>query len=251
MRAIWTGAIGFGLVNIPVKIFSATTESRLDFDMLDRKDHARIRYLRVNEQTGKEVEWNNIVKGYMLNDQYVVLDDSDFEEASPEKTKMIDIQSFVKEKEIDSLYFETPYYLEPQKGGQKAYQLLLEALHQTQMVGLSTFVLRNTENLAMIRPKDGILVLNKLRFAHEVRETDELNLPGAIKISKPEMDMAVELIKRHSSAFDISKFKDEYNDELLKIIKARAAGKKSKVHKMKVSSTKSSDLIEKLKASLA
>lgn len=251
MRAIWTGAIGFGLVNIPVKIFSATEQSRLDFDMLDRKDHARIRYLRVNEGTGKEVDWDNIVKGYMLDDRYVVLDDSDFEEASPEKTKMISIQSFVKEKEIDSLFFETPYYLEPQKGGQKAYKLLMQALEKTQMVGLSTFVLRNSENLAMIRAKEDVLVLNKLRFQHEIRETEELNLPGNVKISKAEMDMAIELIKRHSSPFDSAQFKDEYTEELLKIIKARASGKKSKVRKMKVSSTRSTDLMEKLKASLA
>lgn len=251
MRAIWTGAIGFGLVNIPVKIFSATGSSRLDFDMLDQKDHARIRYLRVNEHTGKEVAWENIVKGFLLDDQYIVLDDTDFEEAAPEKTKMIDIQSFVKEREIDSLYFDTPYYLEPQKGGQKAYRLLVQALEKTQMVGLSTFVLRNSENLAMIRAKDDALVLNKLRFEAEIRDMNDLTLPGKVKITKPEMDMAVELIKRHSGPFDISQFKDEYSNELMKIIKAKASGKKTKVRKMKVSATRSSDLMEKLKASLA
>ena len=251
MRAIWTGAIGFGLVNIPVKIFSATNSSRLDFDMLDQKDHARIRYMRVNEDTGKEVAWENIVKGFLLDDRYIVLDDSDFEEAAPEKTKMINIQSFVKEREIDSLYFDTPYYLEPQKGGQKAYRLLVQALEKTQMVGLSTFVLRNSENLAMIRAKNDSLILNKLRFEAEIRDTTELKFPGNVKITKPEMDMAVELIKRHSGPFDISQFKDEYTNELMKIIKAKASGKRTKVRKMKVSSTRSSDLMEKLKASLA
>src|SRR5690606_14189756 len=142
MRAIWTGAIGFGLVNIPVRIYSATTDSRPDFDMLDRKDHSRIRYKRVNEKTGKEIDWDQIVKGYILDDQYIILDDADFEEASPEKTKTINLQSFVKGADIDSIYFENPYYLQAQKGGEKAYMLLLNALEKTKMAGLSTFVMR-------------------------------------------------------------------------------------------------------------
>ena len=119
MRAIWTGAIGFGLVNIPVKIFSAISENRPDFDMLDSKDHSKIRYQRVNEKTGKEVEWKNIVKGYQIKDNYVILEDSDFEEASPEKNKMINLQSFVKVDDIENIYYDTPYYLQPQKGGEK------------------------------------------------------------------------------------------------------------------------------------
>src|SRR3546814_20534813 len=116
MRAIWSGSIGFGLVNIPVKLFSASQSSKLDLDMLDRRDHSRIRYQRVNENTGKEVAWDDIVKGYMLNDDYIILEESDFEEASPEKTKTIDIRDFVKESEIDSMYLEAPYYVEPDKG---------------------------------------------------------------------------------------------------------------------------------------
>lgn len=133
MRAIWTGAIGFGLVNIPVKIYSATQSSSLDLDMLDRKDKSNIKYKRVNEKTGKEVAWENIVKGYMLKDKYVVLEDADFEDASPEKNKMINLRSFVKLEEIDSIYFDTPYYLEPQKGGEKAYQLLLKGLEKAKL----------------------------------------------------------------------------------------------------------------------
>jgi DNA end-binding protein Ku len=131
MRAIWTGAIGFGLVNIPVKIYSATQDSRPDFDLLDRKSLERVRYKRVNERTGKEVAWDNIVKGHYLKDRYIVLEDADFEEASPEKTKLINLQSFVRESDIDSVYFESPYYLSPQKGGEKAYSLLLKALDKT------------------------------------------------------------------------------------------------------------------------
>jgi DNA end-binding protein Ku len=251
MRAIWTGAIGFGLVNIPVKLFSATTDSRPDFDMLDRKDRSRIRYKRINEHTGKEVEWDNIVKGFLLKDDYIVMDDADFEEASPEKTKTINLQSFVKEVDIESIYFEMPYYLQPQKGGERAYLLLLKALEKTKMAGLSTFVMRNTENLAIIRPYQGVLMLNKLRFHEEVRGVDELNIPSGVKIAKQEMDMAVQLIKRHTGGFNIADYKDEYSKELMKIIRAKAKGKRPTVRKLKVKPTKSTDLLEQLRASLA
>ncbi len=251
MRAIWTGAIGFGLVNIPVKIFSATTDSRPDLDMLDRKDHSRIRYKRVNERTGKEVDWDQIVRGYMLDDNYIVLDEADFEEASPEKTKMINLQSFVKEADIDSIYFESPYYLQAQKGGEKAYVLLLNALEKTKMAGLSTFVMRNTENLAVIRPHQGLLLLNKLRFEEEIRPVEEIKPSQRIKIAKPEMDMAVQLIKRHASDFDIAAYRDEYSKELMKIIRAKAKGKRPTVRKIKPRKAPSQDLLEQLKASLA
>ncbi len=250
MRAIWTGAIGFGLVNIPIRIFSATTDSRPDFDMLDRKDHARIRYKRVNEKTGKEVDWDRIIKGYLLKDNYVVLDDADFEEASPEKTKMINLQSFVNQVDIDSIYFESPYYLQAQKGGEKAYALLLKALEKTKMAGLSTFVMRNTESLAVIRPHKGILLLNTLRFEEEIRPIEDLEPGKSIKIAKQEMDMAVQLIKRHSSDFDISAYRDEYSKELMKIIRAKAKGKRPTVRKIKPRKAPSEDLLEQLKASL-
>jgi len=250
MRAIWSGAISFGLVNIPIKLFSATEQSRLDFDMLDRKDHARIHFKRVNENTGKEVTWDNIVKGYLLNDEYVILDEADFEEASPEKNKMINIQSFVKEKEIDSIYFESPYYIEPQKGGQKAYHLLVKALEKSDMAGLATFVMRTAENLCMVRAKDNLLLLNKLRFEEEIRSPEDLNIPENLKLTKAELDMALQLIKLNSTPFDIKNFKDEYKQELLKIIEQRAKGKRPKVRKLKVKSTKSDDLLAQLKASL-
>lgn len=251
MRAIWTGTIGFGLVNIPIKIFSAIQNSQLDLDMLDRKDQSNIKFKRINEKTGKEVEWDNIVKGYLLKDKYVVLEDADFEEALPEKTKSIDLQTFVKEDDIDSIYFDTPYYLEVQKGGEKAYSLLRKALEKTKMVGLGTFVMRTTENLAIIRPYEGMLLLNKLRFEEEIRDFSDLNIPNA-KISKGEMDMAVSLIKQHSSDFDISGYKNEYATELLKIIKQKAKGKRASIRKLNVDkeNTKASELLAKLKASL-
>ena len=251
MRAIWTGAIGFGLVNIPIKIYSATQSSSLDFDMLDRKDHANIKYKRVNENTGKEVEWDNIVKGFMLKDKYIVLEDADFEEAMPEKTKMISLQSFVKLEEIDSIYFDTPYYLEPQKSGEKAYQLLLKALQKSKTAGLGTFVMRNVENLAIIKASDQVLVLNKLRFDEEIRNPDELKIPSSAKISKAEMDMALQLIKMNSNEFNISRFKNEYSKELLKIINQKSKGKRATIRKINVENTKATDLLEKLKASLA
>ncbi len=175
MRPIWTGAISFGLVNIPVKIFSATESSNLDLDLLDKKDHARIKYQRVNENTGKEVPWSNIVKGYKLKNEYVVLEDKDFEAASAKKTKTIEISDFVKEDEISSLYYETPYYLEPGKSGTRPYKLLLEALKKTKKVGVSTFVMRNKEALAILRPEKNVIVLNKIRFEQEIRDPDPVD----------------------------------------------------------------------------
>ncbi|MGJ1194774.1 Ku protein [Sphingobacterium spiritivorum] len=251
MRAIWTGAIGFGLVNIPVKIYSATQSSSLDLDMLDRKDKSNIKYKRVNEKTGKEVAWENIVKGYMLKDKYVVLEDADFEDASPEKNKMINLRSFVKLEEIDSIYFDTPYYLEPQKGGEKAYQLLLKGLEKSKTAGLGSFVMRNIENLVIIKPYQNMLLLNKLRFEEEIRSAEELKIPGASKIKKDEMDMALQLIKQHSHSFDISGYKNEYTRDLLKIIKQKDKGKRATIRKMTVENTKAADLLAQLKASLA
>ncbi|HYH55521.1 MAG TPA: Ku protein [Anseongella sp.] len=250
MRAIWSGSIGFGLVNIPVKLFSASQSSTLNLDMLDRRDHSRIKYQRINENSGKVVDWDDIVKGYLLDDEYVILEEADFEEASPEKTKIINIRDFVKESEIDSMYFEAPYYVQPDKGGQKPYSLLLRALEKSGKAGLATFVMRSTENLAVLRPKDDVLVLNKLRFAEEIRPADELDLPEKVRVSKEELDMAMELIDRYTSKFDIRKFKDEYSHDLMKIIKAKAAGKRPTLRKLKVPKTKSDDLLKQLKASL-
>lgn len=200
MRAIWSGAIGFGLVSIPVKLFSATQQSELDLDMLDKKDHANIKYQRVNANTGKEVDWDNIVKGYKVEDEYVVLDDKDFEKASPEKTKIIEIAEFVNEKDIDSIYYETPYYLQPEKSGGKPYALLRDALKKTGKAGLGTYVLRNRESLVLIKAAGDLLILNKIRFQDEIRDTEELTIPD-IKIKPAEMAMAVQLIEQLTTVF--------------------------------------------------
>jgi DNA end-binding protein Ku len=250
MRSIWTGAIGFGLVNIPVKLYSATETSTLDLDMLDKKDHSHIRMVRVNEDNGKEVSWENIVKAYKYKDEYVVLTDEDFEAASVEKSKVITISGFAREDEIDSIYFETPYYVEPEEAGSKAYALLREALLRTEKVGIATFVMRSRENLAILRATDDVIILNKIRFAEEIKDASALDLPSRAGIKKDELEVAVSLINQLSEQFDISAFKDTYTDSLLKIIAAKAKGAKPKAPQLKVVHTKSSDLMEQLKASL-
>jgi DNA end-binding protein Ku len=249
MRSLWTGAIGFGLVNIPVKLYSATQQSDLDLDMLDKKDHSNIRFKRVNEKTGKEVAWANIVRAYNYDGNYVVLSDEDFKQASPEKTKMIEIAEFVEEKQIDSVYYETPYYLEPQKGGEKAYVLLRDALKKTGKTGLSTFVLRTKESLGLIKPSGKLLILQKIRYAQEIREVEDLKVPETAP-KAPELKMAISLIDQLTGKFDISKYKDTYSEELMKLIEAKAKGKKIPVPEMKVVHSTSKDLMEQLKASL-
>ncbi|GAB3412949.1 non-homologous end joining protein Ku [Niabella aquatica] len=250
MKAIWTGAIGFGLVNIPVKLYSATEESNPDLDMLDKKDHSRIRFKRVNEKTGREVEWGNIVKGYEYEGKYVILDDKDFEKASPEKSKILSIDSFVKEEEIDSIYFETPYYLEPQKNGEAAYTLLVEALKKTQMAGVGTFVMRNKEALGILRPYNDIMLFQRIRYEEEIRKTSELSAPKRT-VKPAELKMAVTLIDQLSEKFDISAYKNTYSAKLMKIIEAKAKGKKVAAPKLSVAHIKSKDLMEQLKASLS
>ncbi|MDR6762162.1 DNA end-binding protein Ku [Flavobacterium sp. 2755] len=251
MRSIWTGSVSFGLINIPIKMFSAVQESSLDMDMLDKKDHANIKFKRVNEDTGKEVDFANIVKGYKIEDKYVILEDSDFEAADAIKTKTIDIESFVLEKEIQSIYYEQPYYLEPDKGAMNAYGLLRDALEASGKVGVTRFVLRNKESLAILKPYKNVIVLNRIRFEQEIRATDELKLPPVSKKATKEMDMAEKLIDQLTEKFDITGFKDEYTAKLLDIIKKKAKGKVAKTPKLKVVHSKQSDdLMSMLKASL-
>ncbi len=250
MRPLWTGAIGFGLVNIPVKLFSAVQASELDLDMLDKKDHSNIRYMRVNAKTGKEIEWKNIVKGYKLDDKYVVLDDKDFKTANAVKTKIIAISDFVDEKEIDTIYFEMPYYLAPDKSGERAYALLREALEKTGKVGVATFVMRNKESLALLRTSNNVIMLNRLRFSEEIRDTSELELPSKTSIKPAELKMAISLISQLSDKFDITQYKDTYTEQLMKIIKAKAKGVKTTVPQMKIVHSSATDLMSQLKESL-
>jgi DNA end-binding protein Ku len=251
MRPIWTGSIGFGLVNIPIKLFSAVTDSSLDLDMLDKKDQSNIKFKRVNESTGREVPYENIVKGYMYHDHYVILEPEDFLAADAKKTKTIEIMNFVESDEVDSIYYEQPYYIEPAKNGERAYALLRDALKASNKIGVSTFVMRNKESLAIIKPYGKALVLNRMRFEEEIRSLDDLNLPPIEKRKPKEQEMAKQLIEQLTEKFDISAYKDTYTEKLMKIIKAKATGKKPKAPaKLKVVHTKSDDLMGMLKASL-
>src|SRR5476649_2936729 len=157
MRSIWKGSLGFGLVSIPVKLYSAVQTSSLDFDMLDSRDHSRIRYQRVNENTHKEVPYDKIVKGYKLDDDYVILEEQDFEDASPEKSKTIEIESFVDIGDVNPMYYETSYYAEPDTKNNKAYSILIQAMNKSKKAGLARFVLRNNEALCIVHPVDNVL----------------------------------------------------------------------------------------------
>ena len=249
MRSIWNGAIGFGLVNIPVKLYAASQSSTLDLDMLDKRDLSNIKYKRINERTGKEVEWQDIVKGYKLEDEYIVLNDEDFEAASPEKSKMFSIQQFVNEDEIESVYFENPYFLEPLKNSEYAYALLLAALKKTQKVGIGTFILHTREILGVVKPYREVLIINKIRFPEEMRSYDELKIPSQ-KNKEGELKMAIELIKQNAGKFGDIEFTDTYNQDLKKIIEQKAKGKPIKTAKKVDLADKTVDLMAKLKASL-
>jgi DNA end-binding protein Ku len=252
MRAIWTGSISFGLVNIPVSIFPAVHDSSLDLDMLDARDHANIRFKRVNENTGKEVPYNNIVKAYSYHDKYVVLEPEDFKSADAKKTQTIEIENFVKESEIDSIYYEQPYYLEPQKAGAKAYAILRDALSEAGKVGVATFVLRNKETLAILKPYKTAILLNRIRFEEEIRDLGALKVPPVTKTKAKEQQIAKQLIDHLTVKFNISKYKDTYTAKLLKTIQQKAkTGKSPKRPKMKVVHKQTeSDLMNMLKASL-
>mgnify|MGYP006191803735 FL=1 len=222
MRSIWNGSISFGLINIPIKLYSGSEERNLDLDMLDKKDHSRIRYKRVNESTGEEVDYKDIVKGYKQDDDsYIILEKEDFDNANIKKSRTIDIEEFIEEKDVADVLFKKPYFLEPQKEGGKSYNLLRDALKKTKKLGVATFVLRQKENLCLIGVYKDVIVLHVIRFADEIRNPGELNLPTT-KVSKKEVDMALSLIENYTEKFDFEKYKDVYNDQLLKIIQAKA-----------------------------
>jgi DNA end-binding protein Ku len=254
MRAIWKGAIGFGLVNIPVGLYSAVQESELDLDMLDKKDLSHIRFKRVNESTGREVEWKNIVKAFKYKGKYVVLSDKDFQRASPKKTSVVEITDFVDEEEVESIYFEHPYYLVPNQSGARAYGLLREALTKSKKAGVGSFVLRNKEHLCILKPLKNVIVLNTMRYPEEIRNIRDLSLPKAVKPKPAELKMAMALIDQLAGDLDLSKFKDTYSDELMKLIRAKAKSKgkeeEEKYPKLKVSHRKTEDLMAQLKASI-
>jgi DNA end-binding protein Ku len=251
MKSIWKGAISFGLVNIPVRLYSATERETVAFHMLSKRDNSRIRFLRVSEASGKEVPYEEIVKGYELEDGgYIVLTDEELAEAAPEKSGTIEIQEFVDESEISSLYFDKPYYLEPDKTAAKAYALLRDALAKSGKVGISQFVLRNREHLCALKAMDEVLVLNALRFSSEIRAASELALPKKEKVSQSELSLALKLVEGLSDKFDPKKYKDTYTEEVRKLIDAKAKGQKIKAPAKAAPSTKVIDLTAALKESL-
>jgi DNA end-binding protein Ku len=190
------------------------------------------------------------VKGYKLNDNYVIMDDADFEAAAPEKSKVIEIESFVDIADVNPMYYETSYYTEPETKNNKAYALLLQVLTKSKKAGLARFVLRNTESLCIVHPVENVLVVTRIRFAQEIRGTDDLNIAADVAVNKKEMDVGMALIKQYEEHFDVSKFKDEYNEELLKIIKAKSRGKQATVKKLKPKKATGDDLYEQLMQSL-
>ncbi|WP_373055559.1 Ku protein [Zunongwangia sp. H14] len=249
MRSIWNGSISFGLVSIPVKLYSGSEERKLDLDMLDRHDHSRIRYKRVNESTGKEVQWKDIVKGFKKDEGYVVLEKEDFESANLKKSRTIDIEEFIDEEEVADVLFKKPYFLEPQKEGGKSYNLLRDALKKTEKLGVATFVMRQKEHLSLVGVYKDALVLHVIRFADEIRDPSDLKLPDT-KVKKKEVDMAISLIEQYTSEFSFEKFKDVYNDQLIKIIESKSAGKTVQPEDFESKPTPAKDLMSQLKASL-
>jgi len=251
MRAIWSGSISFGLVNIPVKLYSGSESNTLDLDMLRKSDLCPIKYLRVCKTDNKEVPYDEIVKGYEYSDgEYIVLTDKDFENASMEKTHLIDILDFVAEKEIDTRYFEKPYYLEPDKTGPKAYALLREALKKSGKVGIASYVLRNRGSLGVVKPLDDLLVLNEIRFKDEIRSPSVLKLPSGENLREQELELALTLIDQLTGKFDPAKYKDSYLDDLKKAIEEKTQGREPKPKGKEPKPGKVIDMMELLKESL-
>jgi DNA end-binding protein Ku len=255
-RAIWTGSISFGLLNVPVRLYSAVSRKSVSFKELRASDSSRIRHRRVAEADGEEVPYEDIVKGYeVAPENYVVLTRDELEELDPQKTKAIEIQDFVDLDEIDPIYFDHPYYLGPDKGAEKAYALLVKAMSDSNKVAIARFVLRNRENLAAIRPMGNVLTMATMRFADEVVSPDELDdvIPeNGRKLDKREVEMAKQLIESLSGEFDPEKYRDEYREELLGLIERKARGEELvQAVSEEPKPTKAPDLMAALEESLA
>src|SRR5215210_8879420 len=221
-RAIWSGAISFGLVNIPVKLYSAVSRKTVRFHQIDRDTNQRIQQKRVNPETGEEVPWENLVKGYEVGpDRYVVITPEELESVEPQKTRTIDIEDFVDLDQIDPIYYDHPYYLAADKGATKAYKLLLDAMKEAGKVAIARVVIRSKEHLVAIRPRDDVLTMETMLFADEVVPPDSLDeVPedGSRKTSKKELQMAQQLIESLSGEFEPEKYRDEYRDRVLEMI---------------------------------
>lgn len=253
MRPIWNGSISFGLINIPVRLYSgAEAREGIDLDMLHKADHAPIRYARICRKDGEEVPWDDIVKGYEYREgDYIVLTQKELESIDARRTQTIDIQQFVDENDIDIRYFEKPYFLEAVKGGEKAYALLRSALEKSGKAALAKFVLHQREHIAVIRPVGRALILEQLRYATDLREPGELHIPTDKDVTAKELEMALKLIKQETRPFIPEDLHDTYTEELEEIIKEKTKGKKpAKTKTAPPSATTAKDLMAALKASL-
>ncbi len=254
MRAIWKGSISFGLVNIPIALYPATRKEELKFRLLRAKDLSPVNYKRVAEKDGKEVPWGDIVKGYEYEKgKFVVLNEKDFQRVDLEATQTVDIQDFVDLDEIDPMYFYKPYYLEPQKGGDKAYVLLREALAEGRKVGIAKVIIKTRQYLAGVKALKHALVLELMHFADELLDAEKLNVPKKLEVGKRENEMAEALVKSMSSKWDPEKYKDDYRDALMEVIeeKVESGGKEiEEKPKEKKPSTKVIDLVAVLQESL-
>jgi DNA end-binding protein Ku len=226
-RAIWKGAISFGLVSIPVELHTAVRDHRPHFRMLHARDKSPVRFERVCVTDGQPVAWADLVKGYeYAKGQFVVLAKEDFQAAAVEKTRRIDIIDFVSADDIDDRFFETPYYLVPAKEGVRAYALLREAIRESGRVGIAKFIMREAQHLAAVEVIDHAIVLSIMRFADELVDAGTLGLPGDLEVRKSELDMAKALVNSLAADWDPSKYTDQYRENLLRIIKAKMKGKK-------------------------
>jgi DNA end-binding protein Ku len=253
-RSIWTGAISFGLVNVPVKLYSAVSKKSVRFHQLHESDGVRIQQKRFCPADGEEVPYDEIVKGYEISpDRYVVISPAELEALEPRKTKTIDIEDFVSLEEIDPLYYDHPYYLLPGQGAQKPYKLLVEAMRQTSKVAIARVVIRTKEQLVAIRPVGDVLAMASMNFADEVVDPDSFDeAPGDdIETRKREVEMAEQLIESLTSPFDPSKYHDTYRERVLEMIEAKAEGQEIAVQPAEEEAAPVPDLMAALEASLA
>jgi DNA end-binding protein Ku len=253
-RSIWRGAISFGLVNVPVKLYSAVSKKTVRFNQLHQKDQQRIQMKRWCPVEEQEVPYEEIVKGYEISpDQYVVITSEELEGLDPKKTRTIDIEDFVDLEEIDPLYYEHPYYLVPDTGASKAYKLLLTALHESKKVAIARVVIRSKEYLTAIRPADGVLTMETMLFADELVPPDQLDeLPEEdVKATQREVEMAKQLIDSLSTEFDPTKYRDEYRERVLELIERKAGGEEIAIQAAPEEPAKVPDLMAALEASLA
>ena len=233
-RSLWKGAISFGLVNIPVVLYSAENRNSFDLTMLDRRNMKPVGFKRYNKETGKDVPWGEIVKGYEYEkERYVVLTDEDFRRANVEATQTVDIQTFVDADEIDPSYFETPYYLAPDKRGEKGYALLRETLKQTNKIGIATVVIRTRQYIAALIPHKNVILLNTLRYANELKSSKDLDVPSnnlkTVGVTPREVEMATKLVEEMTDSWDPEKYHDTYHEDLMNLIEKRVKAGQTEV----------------------